>query len=275
MPIRRRRVARRRPAIRRMKRGKRTSKTMNPMKDKARVVEVYESVDFAGNFGTIQQFSLEQFARALAVSKNYRYYRASKVELEFVPFANLFAPGSAFPELFYQQDYTAFIAGQAPTLGSMLGRGVLPVKWTKPIKRSYVPAVLRFEQLYTQSWKTADGAEYYVNDVQPITATPVKNKWYMTEKAYTPSAQPAPSTTVITQVGPSADPAGLLYTGSAWYINTPIPPAGNIGRVFVRVHWEFKQPLVLNASSQSNIDVPLTRVRTHRVDLSGNTVISV
>lgn len=266
MPVIRRRAARRPIRRRRVARkGMRKMRPLNAMKDRARVVEVYESVDFAGNYGTIQQFTLSQFARALAVAKNYRYYRAKKVELEFVPFANVFPSGSAFPELYYQQDYTAFIQAQSPTQASMLGRGVMPLKWTKPIKKSYTPAVLRFEQAYTQVYNT--GPEYYVNDVQPITATPVKNKWYMTQKAYTPSGQGG-NPAVIYKVGPAADPTNLLYTGSAWFINTPVAIAGNIGRVFVRVHWEFKESLVLPGSS-SNINVPFP------IDLSGNTEINI
>lgn len=269
MPLRRRRVVRRRP-LRRMRRARtRVPRVprMNAMKDKARVVEVYESQDFPGNQGNVQNFSLSDFDRALAVSKNYRYYRAAKVELEFIPFANLFPSGTAFPELYYQQDYTAFIVPQAPDQNAMLGRGVLPIKWTMPIKKTYVPAILRFEQAYTKVYN--NGPEYYVNDVQPINATPVKKKWYMTQQAFTGSGQGG-NPAVQYNVGPAADPTKLLYTGSAWYVNTPVAIAGNIGRVFVRVHWEFKEPFAPDGQS-SRVDVPLPTA----IDLSGNTVVNL
>ena len=262
MPIRRRRVARRRPirrrGMRRMRR--RVGKTLNAMKDRARVVEVIEYQDFAGNTGAVQQFKLSEFARATAVAQNYRFYRATKIELEFIPFANIFAPGQAFPELYYQQDYTAFIGPQAPTDITMKGRGVIPIKWTKPIKRTYTPAVLRYEQMLVQTWK--DAAEYYVNNIQPLTATPVKNKWYMTETAYTPLAFTPNATVETNPLGAAADPTNLVYTGSAFYINTPVAMAGNIGRVFAKVHWEFKQPLVPDKTSPN-------------VDLSGSLVNNV
>lgn len=269
MPLRRRRAARRPIRRRRVARkGMRKMRTLNAMKDRARVVEVFESIDFPGQTGAVQQFVLSGFPRALAVSKNYRYYRAKKVELEFIPFANVFPSGQAFPELYYQQDYTAWTLGQAPDQNAMLGRGVLPIKWTKPIKKSYTPAVLRFEQAYTKVYNT--GPEYYVNDVQPISATPVKNKWYMTQQAYVPSGQGG-NPAVTYKVGPAADPTNLLYTGSAWFVNTPVAIAGNIGRVFIRVHWEFKEPFAPDGQSE-RINVPLGGLES---DLSGNTVVNL
>lgn len=275
MPARRvRRASKPRRRVARVRRGRRIPRTLNAMRDRAKVVEVYESIDFPGQTGGVQQFSLSEFPRALAVAQNYRYYRATRVELEFVPFANVYPSGTAFPELYYQQDYTAFTLAQAPNQAQMVGRGVLPIKWTKPIKKSYNPAVLRFEQMYTKVWNA--GAEYYVNDVQPMTATPVKNKWYMTEKAYTPSGQGG-NPAVQYNVGPAADPTHLLYTGSAWFVNTPVAIAGNIGRVFVRVHWEFKQPLVQDSTGQ-NLNVPINTVKFdlsgNALDLSGNLVIN-
>lgn len=261
MPIRRRRVVRR-PRNRRLRKGVRklrVSKTLNAMKDKARVVEVYSTAPLVGNNGYVQQFSLSEFPRALAVAKNYRFYRATKVELEFIPYANLYPSGQAFPELYYQTDHTAFIANQAPTLASMEGRGVLPIKFTAPIKRFYNPAVLRYEQMLVQTWKDAN--EYYVNNIQPLTATPVKNKWYMTETAFTPLVYTPNATETTEPIGASADPTKLLYTGSAFFLNTPIAIQGAIGRMVIRVHWEFKQPLV---STTSNT-----------IDLSGNQVHTV
>lgn len=254
--VRRRRLVRR-PRNRRGRKGVRrgrVSKTLNAMRDKARVVEVYSTESLTGNTGYVQQFSLSEFTRASAVAKNYRYYRATRVEMEFVPYANLYPTGQAFPELYYQQDHTAFIAAQAPTLASMQGRGVMPIKFTSPIKRWYNPAVLRYEQMLVQTWKDAN--EFYVNNIQPLTATPVKNKWYMTEKAFTPLLFTPNNTETTEPIGASADPTKLLFTGSAFFLNTPIAIQGAIGRLVVKVHWEFKQPLVSTTSQN--------------VDLSGN-----
>lgn len=235
-----RRVRRSRPALRR-KRGMRRrfayrkratgKKLLNSMKDRARVVEVENFGDIPANLGQNLTWQLNLFPRALAVSKCYRYYRCTRVELDFIPYANVFAPGQSLPELYYQTDFTTNIATVPPTGASMEGRGVVPIKWTSIIKKRFSPAVLRFENLEVQ--KTSD-----VIDVQPITSTPVKNKWYMTQQVYNPT--PGMSTAIV---GPALDPTALRYHGAAFFPNSPATP-GSCGRLVIKVHWEFKEPLV-------------------------------
>lgn len=223
---------------------KRIPRTMNALADRANVVEVFNEGNILGAafFAGDTNFTLQNFPRALAVSKNYRYYRATKVEVEFIPFANVYAPGQAFPEIYIQKDYTTTTAGQLPgTAQNMLSRGVVPKKWTMIIKRWTTPAVLRYEDLQTVGFH--NGNDNMIQDVQPVSATPVKYKWYMTELAYNATqfgVQP-----VTTQVGPSANPTRLLYHGFTFAVDSPIAQAGNIGKYIVRVHWEFKEPYVI------------------------------
>lgn len=231
--IRRRRNLRKRAAKGRKMRKMRISKTLSSMNDRARVVEVENYGDIPVNLGQNLTWQLSLFPRALAVSKNFRYYRCAKVELEFIPYANVFAPGQSLPELYYQTDYTTALATAPPTQASMEGRGVTPVKWTSVIKRRFTPAVLRFENLQTMN---ALNVQYF--DVQPLSATPVKNKWYMTQQVFNPTVQ---GTTQ--QAGPSADPTNLKYHGAAFFPNSPIG-AGNVGRLVIKTHWDFKEPLV-------------------------------
>lgn len=220
------------------RRKNRISKTLNSMKDRARVVEVENFGALNANVGQNLTWSLNQYPRALAVSRNYRYYRCTKAELEFIPYANVFAPGQSLPELYYQLDYTTTVSQGAPTQATMEGRGVVPVKWTSVIKRKINPATLRFENLEVQ--KTAD-----VLDVQPVTSTPVKYKWYMTQQTFNPS--PAMSTTYV---GPALDPTNLKYYGAAFLPNCPIiPPTAAMGRLVIKTHWEFKEPLVVAPAS--------------------------
>lgn len=257
---RRRRVLRKRKALRKGKKGMRKMRmsSMNALKDRARVVEVSELPDISGNTGAGVIHTLSMFARANAVSKNFRFYRCTKVELDFIPYANLFAPGTAFPELYYQSDKTySLIATQNPTLQSMEGRGVLPVKWTSPIKRWYKPAVLRQENLLAQGYY--DGTNNLINTVQPLTSTPVYNKWYMTETAYNAQQFSPTPPGVTTVIGPAVQPNKLQYHGCAFFVNTPVAPGSNIGRIVIRTHWEFKEPFV--APSTSNIS-----------DISGNNI---
>lgn len=234
-----RKRAPRKPRVRRFNRRKPIYKRrgqMNSMTDRAKVVEVENYNTIQSGVGQNLIWKLNQFPRALAVSKNYRYYRCTRVEIEFIPYANVFAPGTSFPELYYQTDLTASIPTPQPTENSMLSRGVLPVKWTSVVKRSFSPAVLRYENLEVQ--KTSD-----VIDVQPMTSTPVKYKWYMTQQAY--SASLAMATTIV---GPALDPTNLNYHGCA-FIPMSLVAGQDLGKVLIRTHWEFKEPLVVPTSS--------------------------
>jgi len=222
---------------RRKRTNGRSKRTLNSNKqDRATVIECtdHAAVPEGGNFIV---HSLSSYDRALAVSKNYRFYRCKKVELEFVPYANVFAPGTAFPELYFQVDRTqgpgSGIPLPLPSKGIMLSRGVMPTRWTSIIKRSYNPSVLRNEN-FIQNYNGG------VVSIAAITSTPVFNKWYATQNYFAPPP-PASATTINPTWGPSA----LTYFGAAYFIDQPLAaPSAILGTVKLRVHWEFKEPLV-------------------------------
>lgn len=253
MPRRFRRSTRRpRRAIRRRypRRVKRTQmklhKSLNAMKDIARVVESTEIQTVAGLGGNVWH-QLNDFKRALSVSKNFRFFRCTRVELEFIPYANVFAPGTSFPELYYQIDRTIEVPRTAgtisgpgipdvPTKASMLARGVLPKKWTSPILKFYTPSVLRQENL------VQNVALGNVISVAGLAGTPVKNKWYNTESYFAAPPNNAPSQAFATW-----NPSFLTYFGAVWFIDTPVLITGPIGTLKMRTHWEFKEPLATPA----------------------------
>jgi len=221
--------------------------------DRATVIETQEltATPEGGNFVGHQ---LDQYNRALAVSKNYRYYRCKKVELEFVPYANLFGAGTAFPELYFQVDRTQGVTNPGvalplPTKNIMLARGVMPQKWTGIIRKSYVPSVCRLENLY-QSVLGSD-----VQQVAGVTTTPVFNKWYATQQVI----PPAPPGNAFTPVAANFVPASLRYFGAAYFINQDLAqPSAILGTIKMRVHWEFKEPLwTTDVSSTPVTNVPL------------------
>lgn len=253
-------VRRRRPVRRLRRKGRKMrrmipKRSMNANKDRATVTEVYQEDTIDGNAFTSgnTNFSLSEFPRALAVSKHYRYYRATKMTIEFIPYANVYAVGQSFPELYIQKDYTTQNANQLPaTVAQFQSRGVLPLRWTSPIKRTVNPAVLRIENLQVQAWKDAN--EFYINEIQPLTSTPVRNKWYMTEASYQ-ATQYTPNQNVVTNpIGPSANPTTLLYHGVTFGIDTPIANQAVVGKILVKVAWEFKEPFV--AESSPNAPAP-------------------
>lgn len=260
--LRKKRVAARKgKGLRRMGMRKRVLNANNM--DKATVVETqeYSVLPEGGNTITHQ---LNQFPRSMAVAANFRFYRCKKVELEFIPYANVYGPGTAFPELYYQVDRTLDYQppnnvgpgiSVAPTKGSMLAKGVLPVKFTNIIKRSYVPSVLRNEN-FIQNVLGSD-----VQSIAAVASTPVKYKWYTTQNQFNPPPGNAASFIV-----PSWDPRTLTYFGCAWYIDQPLAAGQILGTVKMRVHWEFKQPRSeISTNSEAGPKPPA-------LDLSGTTL---
>jgi len=241
--IRPRRVARKKRVVRRrpilgMRRRPNLFRSLNANRqDRAVVVETQEltATPEGGNFIGHQ---LDQYARALAVSKNYRYYKCKKVEIEFVPYANVFAPGTAYPELYFQVDRTQGVANPGvplplPTKNMMLARGCMPIKWTSPVRKAYVPSVCRVENFYQNIFNND------VIDVIGVTTTPVFNKWYATQQYYAvpPNNQASP-------MGGNYSPQSLRWFGAAYFINQDLAaPSQILGTIKMRVHWEFKEPL--------------------------------
>lgn len=252
----RRRIARRKPA----KRGKRAAgrgkrmggkRMLNANRmDRATVVEVQEltATPEGGNFVGHQ---LSQYNRALSVSKNYRFYRCKKVELEFIPYANVFAPGTAFPELYFQVDRTQGITLPGaplpvPTKNMMLARGCMPQKWTSVIRKTYNPSVLRGENLY----QNVTGGN--VVSIAQVTSTPVFNKWYATQAYF---ANPTPE--AASPVSGLYSPSSLRYFGAAYFVNQELAaPSAVLGTIKMRVHWEFKEPLWLSDVSATEPVLP-------------------
>jgi len=248
----RRRVGRklRRRGARKGMRRMRLGRGLNAMKDRAVVVEVQENQVVPEGGGFINH-NLSQFARALAVSKQYRFYRCKKVELEFIPYANVFGPGQAFPELYFQVDRTQSLTNPGvplpiPTKGIMMSRGVLPKKWTSTISRYYVPSVLRNEN-FIQNVLGSD-----VQSIAAITSTPVKHKWYATQQYF--AAPPGNSASPINGTwGPSA----LQYFGAAYCVDQPLAaPSAVLGTIKMKVHWEFKEPLVTTEPQSQELTFP-------------------
>lgn len=246
MPLRRRvqrkrRVMRKRRAARgrggRLARFRRTG--MNAMKDRATVVEVQEN-QVVPEGGQFINHTLSDFPRALAVSKQYRFYRCKKVEVEFIPYANLFPGGTAFPELYCQVERTQgtqfgpSVPLPLPTKGIMMSRGVMPVKWTSIVKRSYSPSVLRSEN-FIQNVLGSD-----VQSVAAITSTPVLYKWYATQQYFQ-----APPGNAASAIDGTWGPSLLRYFGMAYCVDQPLAePSAVLGTIKIKVHWEFKEPLV-------------------------------
>lgn len=176
------RRARRRPARRGRKRVARprrrvARRSMNPMKMGCKIVEVEEFIATGANVGGLVTSRIADYARALKVSSSFKFYRCEKVEVEFIPRYNTFQGsdgGISKPELYYQTNHQLLTT--APTKAILQARGCSPIQWTKTIKKSFRPAIMRGESLYAYNSNLGvlaqynDGSSFAIAQISPATA---------------------------------------------------------------------------------------------------------
>jgi len=154
MPIRTtrrpRRIARRKPMV--MKRKAVGRARMKRTSDYAKVVEIQETQLFAVNdnggnsVGAVMNFCLADYQRPQEVAHAYKYYRASKCEISFIPYFNIAQTGAAaatrLPQLYYGVDRVSN-RWIAPTETECLERGMSPKLFTKKRKLAFKPNLLQ------------------------------------------------------------------------------------------------------------------------------------
>jgi len=285
---RRRPIRRRRPARRS---GRRSGRRMNPMAMGCKVVEVEEFSATGANVGGIVTSSLIDYPRALRLSGSYKYYRCEKVEIEFIPRFNTFQGsdgGISKPELYYQTNKQ--LLATAPTKTIMQSRGCSPIQWTKTVKKSFRPAIMRGESLYTLNSNVSvvtawNPTAANVAQITPAGSfnpgsgtvsgipegagfgnttgnlprfgfyqaqTPVHGKWYATQQAAT--SLPGASQNAVAL---GAGPTNLVYYGAEYFITVPGSESDSAfvsGRIVVKTTWGFKgarSTLEVNAAPPS------------------------
>lgn len=261
--VRRRRVARRKPVMRRRgvrkglgrARGKRTS-------DYAKCVEIQETKlvaieDQTGNaVGGVINFALADFQRPQEIAHAFKYYRASKCEITFIPYYNIAqtsgVAGTRLPQLYMTVDRLSN-RWIAPTENEMLERGVSPRLFTKKMKLLFKPNLLQEISLETnQPAAPVQGSGIDVAGFQNATA--VFDKWLPTQQSFGYTAANPPGNTPQTgqQLAPMGiNPYALRYHGAAF-----VPAIAGVGTtpygcgdIQVKITWEFKGPRALKTNA--------------------------
>lgn len=250
--VRRRVIRRRKPAMRRKPMGKAMIKRKS---DYARLVEGSQNIltlNADGTYGFNYTTSLSEFQRAQEVAHAYKYYRAAKVELTFVPYANIAQTGGAanlrLPQLYFTVDR---VANQwiVPTEEEMIERGVSPKLFKKKMVFSWKPSLLQNVQMEVNQPAEGGGNPLGVNIIGAINSVPLFNKWLPTQQSfgYTAAAPNAQIGQTVTQ--PAQNPYALRYYGAAFVIDQEGGAAQAIGDLITKVTWEFKGPRALRTNN--------------------------
>lgn len=178
---------------------------------------------------TLDQIRLAQFDRMQAIARNYQYFRITKVEMKFKPFADTFAPGTG----------GTAVNQSIPYLYTLINKGNVLNTASFNALRDAGAKPRRFdEKTMSVSWKPAVlvGTQDYSNVVTPLSSTTFAQKkvspWLATNaNAGLRSATWAPSV---------VDHCGILY-------GVEQDLAGSTGQIAfgveITAYFEFKAPL--------------------------------
>lgn len=261
MPIRTtrrpRRIARRKPMV--MKRKAVGRARMKRTSDYAKVVEIQETQLFAVNdnggnsVGAVMNFCLADYQRPQEVAHAYKYYRASKCEISFIPYFNIAQTGAAaatrLPQLYYGVDRVSN-RWIAPTETECLERGMSPKLFTKKRKLAFKPNLLQELNLETNQPSEGGGTGIGVDTVGFLNATALFDKWLPTQQTYGYSdALPGQIGQVLAPQG--VNPYAVRYHGAIFCPSiegvgtTPVA----VGDIQVKITWEFKGPRALKTNA--------------------------
>lgn len=259
--IRRRRVMRPRRVLRK-KRIVRKSKMMKRKEDYARCVEIQETkliavTDAGGeNVGAVMNFCLADYQRPQEVAHAYKYYRASKVELTFIPYFNVAltngAPASRLAQLYMGVDRLSN-RWIAPTETECLERGMSPMLFNKKRKLTFKPNLLQEISLETYQPTDGGGQPLGIDLAGFQNATAVFNKWLPTQQSYGYSRVAGGPTQINQVLAPQGvNPYALRYHGAIFCPSIEGQAAATqleVGDIQLKVTWEFKGPRALKTNA--------------------------
>jgi len=254
-----RRPRRKAPRRKAPKRGRKSAPKRQS--DFAKVVEIQETqlvsaTDAAGeSIGALMNFCLADYQRPQEVAHAYKYYRASHVEITFIPYFNIAQTGGAtatrLPQLYMSVDRLSN-RWIAPTETECLERGISPKVFNKKCKLSFKPNLLQEIALETNQPASGDGLPLGINVAGFLNATALFNKWLPTQQSFGYTQNPNTGSG-IAQTGQELAPMGvnpyaLRYHGAIFNasVEGQTPSTSQIvGDIHLKVTWEFKGPRAL------------------------------
>lgn len=251
--MRKRRPLNRRKAVRRSS-GKRTT-------DYAKVVEIQETTlyatgDAAGQaVGAQMSWCLADFQRPQEVAHAYKYYRASRCELTFIPYYNVSQTqtgvGARLPQLYMSVDR---VGNQwiAPTENEMLERGITPRVFNKKCKLAFKPNLLQVIDLEANQPADGTGKGLGIDVLGAVNSIPLFNKWLPTQQSYGYKAPAGPDAQLNQTIVPkSVNPYALRYYGAIFNAAVEGLAASTlaVGDIQLKITWEFKGPRALKTNA--------------------------
>lgn len=229
--------------------------------DYAKCVEIQETQivatkDNAGeSVGALINFCLQDFQRPQEIAHAYKYYRAAKVEIDFIPYFNVAQTGGAgntqIPQLYMSVDRLSN-RWIAPTETECLERGISPKLFNKKRKLVFKPNLVQGISLETRQPADGQGTPQGIDLIGYQNGVAVFDKWLPTQQsmgynALNPGAQTGQ---VLAPLG--VNPYALRYHGAIYNAAVEGQMAGTnfiCGDIHYKITWEFKGPRALKMNS--------------------------
>ena len=234
--------------------GKRTS-------DYAKCVEIQETQilavkDAAGeSVGAVMNFCLADYQRPQEIAHAYKYYRASKVEMTFIPYFNIAQTGGAnntqLPQLYMSVDRLSN-RWIAPTETECLERGITPKLFNKKLKLTFKPNLVQGVSLETRQPADGQGTPQGIDLLGYQNGIALFNKWLPTQQSFGYNALP-PNAQINQELAPlGVNPYALRYHGAIYNAAVEGQAANTnfiCGDIQLKVTWEFKGPRGLKTNA--------------------------
>jgi len=266
--IRRRRVIRRNRAARRAGRAGMRKKALGRSSvkrssDYAKCVEIQETQlvatkDEAGeSVGSLMNFCLADFQRPQEIAHAYKYYRASKVELSFIPYFNVAQTGglgnTQIPQLYMSVDRLSN-RWIAPTETECLERGITPKLFNKKRVLRWKPNLVQGVSLEVSQPSDGGGRPLGIEAVGYQNGIALFDKWLPTQQTmgYGTNANPGPFQTGQQLTPMGVNPYALRYHGALYNAAVEGQAANTnfiCGDIQLKITWEFKGPRALKMNT--------------------------
>lgn len=271
----------RRPLRRNLRRKPLGRAMMKRKSDYARLVETSEVQIVAVNrgaesYGGVTSFTLADFQRAQEVAHAYKYYRASKVQVTFIPYYNIAQTGGAgatrLPQLYFTVDRVANKL-ITPTESEMLERGVAPKLFTKKLTYSWKPNILQEVNFETSQAADPGGAPLGIGVLGALNSIAVFNKWIPTQQGFGYTGAIGNTQTGQQIVPNGINPYSIQYYGAAWVpsVETGGDASVPCGDLQVKITWEFKEPRALKTERPTAPPNPYAATSMTTVGVVANT----
>lgn len=230
---------------RRIRRANQTSGALSNIKHYARITEAVNFTPMNANVDYNYSFSLSLFERALAVSKNFKFYRAKRVVWTYLPDYNTFqasAGNLSLPQVSMIMNRTGDATSWTPA--EYDAQGAVPKQFSKKMVIAYSPNIVQSIQYISVA-----GATPFTGNVG---ARPVYREWIATGTYNTQVVTPGPpQVNLLTNANTQ-----MLYQGHSmyWHVTSTAPDEPPLGTVFCEVEWEFKDPLFVSPVSSAPAD---------------------